>query len=393
MKAPISRTLSATGANRRHIRGTAQRRRADDALVALQQRADNSRQVRQLQALQRQRAPVLQAANGGTDTEAELPANVPVMISIENGKIGSVYFDDGRIRGTHLDGPADERGDHDLIQRYNIDMRRAYRAYSAAVTARTHKKLTFEEWISVQLWTDEPTWVIEELPAPADMTEGPADRNATLFENFGNSDADYAGYHPSRGAGEKKMLSQSDVDSLEHAAEAAAAVTETAGKNRAFYVELMENAPQLATEMRMPEEIDAETAEEALRRARKEYDRILYWTKQDWSTGPFDDLFVLSHELRIYRQRIVDAGDDAREALAYTRDHDYRSELTVKVAYEVRAKHATARALAACDALDALQPLAGSAVANFFRDYAEAIETAKDVAAPAQQTTAQTNTA
>lgn len=376
----------ASGADRRYSRARAKRTRADDALAALQQRADHSQPVRQLQALQRQQAPVLQAANGDTDTETELPANVPVMVSVENGKIGSIYFDDGRIRGTHLDGPADERGNHALIERYNIDMRRAHRSYSAAVKAGTHKKLKFDEWISVQLWNRDPTWVIKELPAPADMEEGPADRNATLFENFGNSDGNYAGYHPSRGAGEKKMLLRSDVDSLEKAAEAAAAVDETAKKNRAFYVELMTNAPELAPQMRMPEEIDAETAEEALTYAQKEYEKIEYWTEQDWSTGPYDDLFVLSHKLREYRQRIVDAGDDARGALAYTRDHDYRSKLTIKVGYEVRAKHATARALAASNALDALQPVASKTVADFFRTYADAIKVAEDYAAIMQNT-------
>ncbi len=377
MKTPIRRTPRTQHPAKSEGGSNRSRRHAADPLEALQARADASPPVRQLLVLQRQQSLVLQAAEGDTDAAAPAPP-VAVMISVEDGKIGSFYFDDGRIRGTHEEGPADERGKHALTERYHIDLAGARNDYDLAVAQGRHARQSFNEWVSDELWNGDPGWKMGEIPVPSEMPTGPAPANSALFENFGDKEAELVGHHPSRGAAEKRMLPAADVKVLETAIELSAADTTASRKNRTFYAELLEKTPALAAEMRMPEEIDAETAEKALNTAQEQNAKLNQLISQNWANRPYELLHAVT-DIRAHRRRVIKTVGTAETALAGTRDQAYRSDLPVGVGLHVRAKNAVARAEAACVLLDVLQGTVTANVANFFQTNAQVIKAAEDV--------------
>lgn len=332
---------------------------AGDPQGALQRIADASPVQRRLAQLQQQAGAVFQRV-GDEDEVAPAPDPVPVILSMDGAMIGSVYFETGRIRATHPSGPADERGEHEYIERFNIDMALAEEAYELAVEAEEHEGLPLNHWISDKLWdsADQP-WVLEQIGRAEDMEEGPAPANATLFENFGEftgeeDNVNLAGHHPSRGAAIKEMMPTSDVRALETAVEQAKKGTGTE-KNRAFYVSLLKNAPQLALRVRMPEEIAAEDAEYYAEYALESEGELAKIVGVD--TSEYESAALKPHVTRFNKKRkqLKNLIGLCRQAAGDAEDVAYRADFKLRASIQARAINAGVRARSALERIALLE--------------------------------------
>ncbi|MGC3938332.1 hypothetical protein ACOTTU_11070 [Roseobacter sp. EG26] len=343
---------------------------ASGTLAALQLTADQSPAVSALQTLQRRASAVIQREG------EDLPAPVPAILSMDGDKIGSVYFDDGRIRTTHVAGPEDERGGHGMIERYNIDIALAEATHAAEVKAGTHDGLDdFNEWASVRLWnSDTHPWVIAKLPNAEDMVAGPAPAGTILFENFGSADGAYEGYHPSRGAAVKEMMAPSDIAALEVAI-AAVGDGNASKKNRDFFKKLLEESPELAARMRLPEEIDAQEAEWCHEDAQEGVRVLDIVLGIDATTiSPDEDADNVGYARRA-SQAVVNAGVEATVAVTHARDKSYRSDIQAAAGIEIRAANAAARAAKSEENAKALIPTARQKLAAILEARRPAVTT------------------
>jgi hypothetical protein len=332
---------------RRTSRRQTTRGKADSALQRL---ADESPVQHRLARLQQQARIVVQRA--GDEEENTAPEPVPVILSMDGAMIGSVYFETGRIRTTHASGPADERGKHDFIDRYNIDRTLAKKAYEDAVRAGTHQGLTFTRWISYELWdSDDHPWVIAKIESPEAMEEGAAPANAMLFENFGDLNAKSGQYaltsrHPSRGAAVKEQMSPGDLQALETAINAARDGTEME-KNRAFFASLLANAPDFALRVRLPEEIAAENAERYAEQAVKVDAQLGQLAGRDTRQHVAAALQPHVRRFNETKERFQQNMELCRQAGRDAEDAGYRSEFTLRASIQARAIDAAVRARAA----------------------------------------------
>ncbi len=127
-----------------------------------------------------------------------------------DGKIGSVYFDTGRIRTTHSHGPEKEiHGDETVLQ-FNVDEGLAIPDFE-----RTFAGDDADYWDSFDVWLKDrlknstvdhlPPWAksISNPEAAYDISGSNPPENVKLFEIFKKINGNVEGWHPSRGTAVK----------------------------------------------------------------------------------------------------------------------------------------------------------------------------------------------
>jgi hypothetical protein len=142
-------------------------------------------------------------------------APATIICSMAEGKIGSVYNDDGRIRTVHDHGP--ERADHsrETIRRFNVDRKLAWDAFTGKFNEDAWKDFQrmskaqigdiFQAWKQAQLAglteRELPRW-IKAVKGPDTALEpdeqGLVAAEMQLIEIF--TKVGYLNWHPSRGA-------------------------------------------------------------------------------------------------------------------------------------------------------------------------------------------------
>ncbi|WP_375230001.1 hypothetical protein [Roseobacter sp. S98] len=263
---------------------------------------------------------------------------------MDGGKIGSIYFDDGRIRTTHGSGPEDDRGKQRNIRRFNIDREGAEEDFKRAKAAKTTRQTKLNWFIREQLEAGTPDWaqggeVTDPASAPANA---PADRKLMEYYEVDPVSAKDSGrrVHPSRGAAVQITRDKSEIDSIKAAVALIDEDATASANNRTFFRKLLDDGAAMRAEVRMPEEVDAGTAEKAvkqLKRCAKIIKRALIWDLSGDTQEKFD-------ELTTYIQKTADVGREAmrtlQQAADNARDVSYRAGLSPEVKLEIRARNA-----------------------------------------------------
>ncbi|MGZ2256282.1 hypothetical protein [Roseobacter sp. A03A-229] len=316
---------------------TGPRRVAPDAsLGALQAKAQDSTPVRQLHALQRKAAGVVQrevvksgapdwaqkdyvdkvGKTGTVDTspgprmpdygpnetpswqkndptgvpkwakdEYKAHSKVTLIASVKDGKIGSIYFANGRIRTTHGDGPELERDEPtENTRRFNLDQEKAFDLFLTrnrgiyelfyAQTDTSLSKEQREEVAAMMLYQQYSQWLavylklapLDQLPDWVTEVTGPDDAfdtsaanppdNITLFEIFTKvSNGKVQSWHPSRGIAAKFETNKQVVSVLMAALKHIDGVTDINQRNTMFYAFIKSRLPDFAKQIRKPDEV------------------------------------------------------------------------------------------------------------------------------------------
>jgi hypothetical protein len=292
---------------------------ADAALSSLQARADDSPLVRRLSDLQRmaeararptvQRevdessSPSLPQYEDGETPGWQDEGGVPdwakqeyleeaprtLIASVSGGKIGSVYFGDGRIRTTHRSGP--EHGDHSgqVTLQFNVNMAQARQAFAAAFPQAREAlakealaqlgegadkralrdrvsllyRKRFSSWLSLTLRDTPvdrlPSWA-EKVDSPDtafDLSQGDPPQGVQLFEVFTSINGRVEGWHPSRGIAAKFETDKQVVSVLQAAIRhlETEGITGAGARNVAFYEFVKSRLPAFVSNIRRPDEI------------------------------------------------------------------------------------------------------------------------------------------
>jgi hypothetical protein len=202
--------------------------------------------------------------------------------------------------------------------------------------------------VSKRLRTDDRRdWVIEKLGTAEEMTEGAAPEGAVLFENFSDKKGRSDGYHPSRGAAVRTTLATTDLAALETAVARTTEATSASGKNRAFFASLLNDAPELAARMRLPEEIDAQQAEHAMENAAAVVDYLDRMTELVSKGIKPEQAEKVGKNAARALQMAIDAAHDANRAASAAHDTSYRKDRPTRILLNVRAVEAAVQADAA----------------------------------------------
>lgn len=214
----------------------------------------------------------------------EATSKTELIASIKDGKIGSVYFLDGRIRTTHGHGPELDIDDpRQTSVRYNLDMNVARRIFANANPGlftrlkkttpwRLKKRVreerayklydkAFKRWLSRALLNTPndalPMWVVPVTrPDEAFDLTGAPPANLTLFEVFKKvSNGRVMGWHPSRGIAAKFETNKQVVSVLKAALAHIEGVDNVNQRNARFYDFILHRIPDLAAKIRRPDEI------------------------------------------------------------------------------------------------------------------------------------------
>lgn len=199
-----------------------------------------------------------------------LTGPVTLMCSMVDGKIGSIYFDGGRVRTTHSHGPTTSKHPKDKLFQYNIDRDAAFQEYITdgardryeRQNPDTHPSRLLNWWIARRLkgadTTDVPTWAypIETVEDALDETDTVDDEGLKLFEVMIRENG-RLGHHPSRGAGVKSNLqmTRAELAMLKKAGEMFADPDNPKLANQLFYNYVKKSLPQLLPYIREPSEI------------------------------------------------------------------------------------------------------------------------------------------
>jgi hypothetical protein len=182
-----------------------------------------------------------------------------------DGKIGSVYFDEGRIRLTHPSGPQTSVHSGKKTLRFNVDEPAAVKAYRA-VKRDPKRKIDkrYVHWLVETLKNKTvdsvPSWTMPVVDTKSAIdTEGDgAPDNIKLFEIFKHVSGEVQSWHPSRGAAvqfptDKQTLSvlQAGVDDLDKRG-----VKDPKARNRAFYDFVVSRLPDFKQYIRDPSEVE-----------------------------------------------------------------------------------------------------------------------------------------
>ena len=186
-----------------------------------------------------------------------------LVASVTGGKIGSIYFDTGRIRTTHGAGPAREDHSTDTITQFNVDENQAVRVFQ-----RTQPKLwkkyqwgAFDEWLAKALNKTPvkslPAWIRKiDGPGDADVLDPTRDSGLKLFEIFTRMGR-VVGWHPSRGAAVRFETHKQAVSVLNAAIDKAdAAGGDARARNEVFYSFVQSRLPEFVAYLRRPDEVD-----------------------------------------------------------------------------------------------------------------------------------------
>ncbi|MDW3224679.1 MAG: hypothetical protein R8G34_17665 [Paracoccaceae bacterium] len=208
--------------------------------------------------------------------QAYLDEPMTLMCSMVDGKIGSIYFEGGRVRTTHTSGPTKSEHDKDRLFQFNIDRRAAHIFYTRTGDKKRWEKhfkkvspgRVFNEWLAHALKgqgvTATPAWATPILsPDDALPDDGHQDdAGLKLFEVMVKRNG-RLGKHPSRGALVKMQMSltRKDLAMLKKVGETVANSDNTYLGNQLFYNFVKASLPDLLPFIRTPDEIVAEDEE------------------------------------------------------------------------------------------------------------------------------------
>ena len=313
-------------------------------LAALQHKADTSPDARSLSVLQKRADHVTQREGGGEGEQDAATAQETVIVSMEGGKIGSIYFGDGRIRTTHGRGPEDDRGKQRNIHRFNIDREAAAEDFKRDRKAKKTPRKKLNWYIRDRLEAGTPDWARDgEVTDPASAPENaPGGRKLLEYYDVDPVNEEDSGrrVHPSRGAAVKITRDTSDIASIKAAVALVDEDATASANNRTFFRKLLDDRAAMRAEIRMPEEVDADTAEKALKQLKRSAGivrKALIWDLRGESDEEFD-------RLTTYIQTAAESGREAmrtlQQAADNARDVSYRAGSPPEVKLEIRARNA-----------------------------------------------------
>ncbi|WP_298844925.1 hypothetical protein [uncultured Roseobacter sp.] len=267
-----------------------------------------------------------------------------MIVSMEGGKIGSIYFGDGRIRTTHGRGPEDDRGKQRNIHRFNIDREAAAEDFKRDRKAKKTARKKLNWYIRDRLEAGTPDWARDgEVTDPASAPENaPGGRKLLEYYDVDPVNEEDSGrrVHPSRGAAVKITRDTSDIASIKAAVALVDEDATASANNRTFFRKLLDDRAAMRAEIRMPEEVDAETAEKALKQLKRSAGivrKALIWDLRGESDEEFD-------RLTTYIQTAAESGREAmrtlQQAADNARDVSYRAGSPPEVKLEIRARNA-----------------------------------------------------
>ena len=155
----------------------------------------------------------------------KLQAKRMVMASMtSDGKIGSIYFDDGsRIRTTHGVSPTSEQHEKDRSVQFNVDEGKAQKEYRLRHPEDARLK-KYDDGLKERLTginpDNAPKWAtIVDSPLKAHDTaqKGAPTGSETLIEIFKSITGEYEGWHPSRGTATKFDTDKQTISVLQAA--------------------------------------------------------------------------------------------------------------------------------------------------------------------------------
>jgi hypothetical protein len=236
-----------------------------------QQQKSVNEQIVQGTKLKPTTTKVVKGVDEGVKEEYRREAKQTLIASMtSDGKIGSVYFKDGRIRTTHGAGPEKEGHDGERTVQFNIDDRMAQRYYlNQGKQLKTQKDWdAFDQWLALAL-NNTP---INNLPDWVKLIKGPEDAHdlgtgapgkLTLFEIFKDINGDVEGWHPSRGTATKFETDKQTIAVLQAAIKYIDGqgtpkidkVTDPGERNVKFYEFVSKRLPKFVPFMRKPTEV------------------------------------------------------------------------------------------------------------------------------------------
>ena len=208
-----------------------------------------------------------------------------LIASVANGKIGSVYFEQGRIRTTHSHGPEEELHSGTNRLQFNIDIKAAEAEFERShpnieadirdqiddSLSRKQKNRLFSKlyyracdgWIARRL----NNLAVDSLPSWAtrvsgpekaiDLSKGAPSSDTILFEVFVSVSGEVQSWHPSRGVAAKFSTNKQVVSVLKAALKKLEDenITQPGARNVAFYKFIRSRLPGFVSKIRPPSEV------------------------------------------------------------------------------------------------------------------------------------------
>jgi hypothetical protein len=179
---------------------------------------------------------------------------------LPDGKIGSVFFPDGRIRTVHESGPTKETETAKII-RMNVDEEKSSEAYmrETGISAGQLDWDNHDEWLAnylngLELKGDLPDWAV----LIDDPKGTPLGEDFKLFEIFRSINNTLESWHPSEGIGKKFETDQQTISVLENGIKHIAEIEEAHARNVAFYNYVTERLPKFTQYLRHPDEVSSD---------------------------------------------------------------------------------------------------------------------------------------
>lgn len=208
--------------------------------------------------------------------QAHLSEPLTLICSMVDGKIGSIYYEGGRVRTTHTAGPTKSEHDKTRLFQFNIDRAAAHDFYEQSGDRKrwerayrdAHPSSVFNHWLAHALKgrtvTRTPPWATP-IHSPDDVLPDDGNQDNAglkLFEVMVRTDGTL-GKHPSRGAAVKMemKLTRGDLAMLKKLGKAIADPDNPQLGNLLFYNYVKTSLPHLLPYIRTPDEIAAEDAE------------------------------------------------------------------------------------------------------------------------------------
>ncbi|WP_227271746.1 hypothetical protein [Roseobacter weihaiensis] len=194
-----------------------------------------------------------------------LQAEKTVMVSMVDGKIGSIYFDGGRVRTTHGGGPTEERHDPGRTLQLNIDHDQAEVAFEVAhprgTVPRDQLWSTYKRFLVETLANSTPATLpawITVIHTPTDAAPEETDTANTqvkLFEIMVNQAGQVTSTHPSRGIGTQMRITNADMLKLRQGVKLVSDIADVRARNQMFYNFVVRHLNHLAPLLRNADEV------------------------------------------------------------------------------------------------------------------------------------------
>ncbi|HAS42208.1 MAG TPA: hypothetical protein DCS93_17155 [Microscillaceae bacterium] len=193
--------------------------------------------------------------------------------SMIDGKMGSVYFNDKRIRLTHGGGPEiEDDSEHEYMEQYHVP-RQAYGNFQKQQANINKKGVSIDTYIKQQYkWVKQQTNNQQLTP----MQEDTANENMQLVEFYRDRKTNgLTNLHPSRGVAVRQNLTQKEINAIVLAAKYSEGKSHSQEKNEAFYNHLNNSgdAANIIGKVRTPKEVASSAKYQELRLATKGYNK------------------------------------------------------------------------------------------------------------------------